>query len=79
MQEDEDLDEYEEDDYEQEGKGADEDEYEEEEAPKPTKEVLDYLELRQRLKEEKRKKLNKESGSVKGSSREKKNAIPNDR
>ncbi|KAL3526943.1 hypothetical protein ACH5RR_011599 [Cinchona calisaya] len=78
--EDEDLDEYEEDDYEQveEDAGEDEDEYEEEEDPRPTKEVLDYLELRQRLKEEKRKKLKKESGTVNGSSREKNNVIPKD-
>lgn len=67
----EDLDEYEEDG--EEGEEAGEQEYEEEEDPQPTKEVLDYLELRQRLKEEKRKILKKESGA--GSSRERKNVM----
>lgn len=62
----EDLDEYEE--YSEEGEEAGE-----EEDPRPTKEVLDYLELRQRLKEEKRKMLKKELGA--GSSREKKNVL----
>nr|XP_027078868.1 protein SPT2 homolog isoform X1 [Coffea arabica]XP_027078870.1 protein SPT2 homolog isoform X1 [Coffea arabica]XP_027078871.1 protein SPT2 homolog isoform X1 [Coffea arabica]XP_027078872.1 protein SPT2 homolog isoform X1 [Coffea arabica] len=74
----EDLDEYEEDGDEQEEKDAGEDEYEEEDDPKPAKEVLNYLELRQRLKEEKRKKLKKELGTANGSSREKKNVISKD-
>ena len=78
MQEYEDLDEYEEDGDEQEEKDAGEDEYEEEDDPKPAKEVLNYLELRQRLKEEKRKKLKKELGTANGSSREKKNVISKD-
>lgn len=71
MQKYEDLDEYEEDG--EEGEEAGEEEYEKVEDPRPTKEVLDYLELRQRLKEEKRRMLKKELGA--GSSREKKNVL----
>ncbi|XP_031385470.1 protein SPT2 homolog isoform X1 [Punica granatum] len=56
----EDYDNYEEEGYEQEEGGDEEDEYEEEEEePKPTKEELEYLELRQKLKESIRKRMKK--------------------
>ncbi|XP_022879821.1 uncharacterized protein LOC111397234 [Olea europaea var. sylvestris] len=69
----EDLDEYEEDDekYEEEG-------YEEEETHQPTQEALEYLELRQRLKETYRKKMKKQLGTANPSSSEKTNAVRKD-
>eukprot|EP00268_Persea_americana_P031800 TRINITY_DN3108_c0_g2_i9.p1 TRINITY_DN3108_c0_g2~~TRINITY_DN3108_c0_g2_i9.p1 ORF type:complete len:487 (+),score=136.46 TRINITY_DN3108_c0_g2_i9:164-1624(+) len=80
-----DLDEYEEEeeDLEEEGmeyfEDGDEEEEEddreeehEKEDPKPTKEELEYLELRQRLKEEARRRLKKESASTSGHSQERK-------
>ncbi|XXG56759.1 hypothetical protein AAC387_Pa03g4090 [Persea americana] len=74
-----DLDEYEEDgeDLEEEGmeyeEGSEEEEEEQEkEDPTPTKEELEYLELRQRLKEAARQRLKTESASTVGHSQEKK-------
>ncbi|XP_009781867.1 uncharacterized protein LOC107779433 [Nicotiana tabacum] len=67
------LDEYEDEGEEEE---AGEDEYEEEEPQQPSRELLEYLELRQRLKEDIRKQRKKELG---GGSREiKKNASSRD-
>ncbi|GMP47364.1 hypothetical protein CsSME_00015134 [Camellia sinensis var. sinensis] len=74
----EDLDEYEEDGEEQEEDGIGEGEYEEEEAPQTTQEELEYLELRQRLKEAIRKQIKKESGSGHANSQEKKKKLPYD-
>ncbi|XP_059439802.1 protein spt2-like isoform X2 [Corylus avellana] len=80
----EDYDEYEEEGEELEddsGEGQGEEEgYEEEEQedPKPTKEELDYLSLRQRLKEQIRKQMKKENGSSLNSSNEKKKKLPHD-
>lgn len=81
----EDLDEYEEEDGEQDvevGGGdyeeEEEDYEEEEEDPKPTKEELEYLELRQKLKEAVRKQMKKESGSGQTSSQEKLKKLPYD-
>ncbi|KAI3730473.1 hypothetical protein L1987_61643 [Smallanthus sonchifolius] len=78
-----DLDEYEDyEDYEDEGGEYEEDggEYEEEEEEErlPTQEELDYLELRQRLKETIRKKMKKDPSSNLAGSREKKNKMPYD-
>lgn len=68
------LDEYEDEGEEEE---AGEDEYEEEEPQQPSRELLEYLELRQRLKEDIRKQRKKELG---GGSREiKKNASSRDK
>ncbi|XP_052196115.1 probable starch synthase 4, chloroplastic/amyloplastic [Diospyros lotus] len=68
----EDFSEYEED-VEEEG----EEEYEEEEeAPQPTQEELEYLELRQQLKDSFRKQIKKESGSSHVNSQEKKKKLP---
>ncbi|KAJ4965384.1 hypothetical protein NE237_017233 [Protea cynaroides] len=80
-QNDEYLDEYEEDgegeeDYYQEE--DDEDEEKEEEDPKPTKEELEYLQLRQRIKESVRKKMKKESSAVSKQSLENKKKLPYD-
>lgn len=82
----EDLDEYEEEDGEQDvevGGGdyeeEEEDYEEEEEDPKPTKEELEYLELRQKLKEAVRKQMKKESGSGQTSSQEKLKKLPYDK
>ncbi|GMP47370.1 hypothetical protein CsSME_00015135 [Camellia sinensis var. sinensis] len=75
----EDLDEYEEDGEEQEEDGIGEGEYEEEEAPQTTQEELEYLELRQRLKEAIRKQIKKESGSGHANSQEKKKKLPYDK
>ncbi|XP_077220265.1 uncharacterized protein LOC143854275 isoform X1 [Tasmannia lanceolata] len=69
-----DLDEYEEDE-ELEEDGA---EYKEKEDPKPTKEELEYLELRQRLKEKARQRMKKESAAAFGNSQERKKKPPND-
>ncbi|KAA8531494.1 hypothetical protein F0562_006153 [Nyssa sinensis] len=74
----EDLDEYEEEVEEQEEEEVGEEEYEEEKAPQPTKEELEYLELRQRLKESIRKQMKKESGSALTSSHEKNKKLPFD-
>lgn len=71
----EDLDEYEEEGEEDEGG---EDEYEDEETQQPPEELLEYLELRQRLKEDIRKQRKKEIGSANGLSREIKKALPRD-
>lgn len=73
----EDLDEYEEE-YEDEGEEEGEEEEEEEEVRQPTQEELEYLELRQRLKESIRKQMKKESGSTNTNTREKKNKMPYD-
>jgi len=67
----EDLDEYEE-------KGGAE-EYEEEETQQPPEELLEYLELRQRLKEDIRKQMKKELGSANDLSREIKKTLPRDK
>lgn len=74
----EDLDEYEEDGEELE-EGAEGEEYEEEEEdPKLTREELEYLELRQRLKESIRKQMKKEGGSASNKSQEKNRKLPYD-
>ncbi|KAK2997559.1 hypothetical protein RJ639_026409 [Escallonia herrerae] len=70
----EDLDEYEEEGEEQE----EEKEEEEEETRQPTQEELEYLGMRQRLKESIRKQMKKDSGSSLANSREKKNKLPYD-
>ncbi|CAA3004505.1 Hypothetical predicted protein [Olea europaea subsp. europaea] len=74
----EDLDEYEEDGEEYEEVGGGEEEYEEEETHQPTQESLEYLELRQRLKEAYRKKMKKESGTANPSSRDQSSAVRKD-
>ncbi|MCD7452403.1 hypothetical protein HAX54_016508 [Datura stramonium] len=73
----EDLDEYEEEGEEQEEYEGGEEEYEEE-TQQPPEELLEYLELRQRLKEDIRKQRKKELGSANGVSREIKKALPRD-
>ena len=66
-----------EDGYEDEGA---EDEYEEEPEPrKPTKEEMDYLELRKRLKESIRKQMKKESSTSRSDSSDRKNKLPYDK
>lgn len=67
----------EDDGYEREEDG--EEEYEEEEDPKPTKEELDYLEFRQRLKERIRKQLKKDGSSLHNNSNDKRKKLPNDK
>lgn len=80
MQEYENLDEYETDGEEYEDIGEEgEGEQEEEEVRQPTQEELEYLELRQRLKEKVRKQLKKDNGSALANGREKKNKLPNDK
>ncbi|KAK9284420.1 hypothetical protein L1049_023592 [Liquidambar formosana] len=76
----EDLDEYEEEGEELEDEEAEEEEYEEaeEEDPKPTKDELEYLELRQRIKESIRKQMKKENGSSLANSQERKKKLPYD-
>lgn len=70
------LDEYEDEGEDQEEEEAGEEEYEDEEPQQPSQELLEYLELRQRLKEDIRKQRKKELG---GGSREiKKNASSRD-
>lgn len=64
------------DEYEEES-GAEE--YEEEETQQPPEELLEYLELRQRLKEGIRKQMKKELGSANGLSGEIKKALPRDK
>ncbi|KAJ4981947.1 hypothetical protein NE237_032784 [Protea cynaroides] len=56
----------------------DEDEEKEEEDPKPTKEELEYLQSRQRIKESVRKKMKKESSAVSKQSLENKKKLPYD-
>jgi protein SPT2 len=78
----EDLDEYEEEGEEQEEEGIGEEEYEEqeeeegEEPPHHTREELEYLELRQRLKESIRKQIKKESGSSLANTKESTKKLP---
>lgn len=73
------LDEYEDEEGEEYGEAEyGEEEYEEEEPPQPTQEELEYLALRQRLKESIRKKIKKE-GSSSLSGQEKKNKLPYDK
>ncbi|XP_057482685.1 protein spt2-like [Actinidia eriantha] len=76
----EDLDEYEEDSEEEEEDRVGEEEYEEEdkEAPQPTQEEMEYLELRQRLKDSFRKQMKKESGSALANTQDKKKKLPYD-
>lgn len=76
MQEYEDLDEYE-----TEGEDQEEEvgEHEVEEAHVPTQDELEYLELRQRLKESIRKQMKKESGSALLNSRDKRSKLPHDK
>ncbi|XP_024988059.1 uncharacterized protein LOC112522937 isoform X3 [Cynara cardunculus var. scolymus] len=71
-----DLDEYEE--YEDEGEYQEEDVGEEEEDHPPTKEELEYLHLRQKLKESIRKKMKKDLSSGLTNSKEKKSKMPYD-
>lgn len=79
MQDIEDYDEYEEEGYEQ-GEEGEEEEYEEEEERKPTAEELEYLELRARIKERIRKKMQRENGSTAVSkSHDIKKKIPSDK
>lgn len=70
----EDLDEYEEDgeDLEHEGTESEEEEEEEQDDPQHTKEEIEYLEMRRRLKEKARQRLRKESATTVGNSQEKK-------
>ena len=72
------MDEYEEDGEEEEEDGVGEEEYEEE-APQPTQEELEYLELRQRLKDSFRKQMKKESGSAFANTHDKKKKLPYDK
>ncbi|XP_019172534.1 PREDICTED: protein SPT2 homolog isoform X2 [Ipomoea nil] len=64
----EDLDEYEEDGEDEEGGYEEEEECEQEETHEPSMEELEYLELRQKLKERFRKKMKKEMGTGSASS-----------
>ncbi|XP_040989908.1 protein spt2-like isoform X2 [Juglans microcarpa x Juglans regia] len=75
----EDYDEYEEEGEElEEDPGEGEEEGYEEEDPKPTREELEYLELRQKLKEQIRKQMKKDNGSSKNGSNETKKKLPYD-
>lgn len=76
----EDYDEYEDESEELEEDAGEEEEYEEEEEedPRPTKEALEYLELRQRLKEQIRGQMKKDTGSSINSSNDKKKKLPYD-
>ncbi|KAJ9177444.1 hypothetical protein P3X46_012665 [Hevea brasiliensis] len=74
----EDYDEYEEEGYEEEEEGEEEGEYEEEKERKPSAEELEYLELRARIKEKIRKKMQRESGSSVSKSHEIKKKLPSD-
>jgi protein SPT2 len=67
------------DEYEEEGEEQAEEEYEEEEERKPTVEEVEYLELRERIKEQIRKKMQKEHGSALSKSQEKKKKLPSDK
>ncbi|KAF3439142.1 hypothetical protein FNV43_RR17417 [Rhamnella rubrinervis] len=71
------YDDYEDEECEQEEDGEEE-EYEEEEVRKPTKEELEYLELRQRLKEQIRRQRNKEGSFLRNNSNDKKKKLPYD-
>lgn len=71
-----DVGEYEEEGGEYEEEGS---EYEYEEERVPTQEELEYLELRQKLKESIRKKMNKDSSSDLGNSRDKNTKMPYDK
>lgn len=76
------MDEYETDgeEYEDVGEeGEGEEEQEEEEVRQPTQEELEYLELRQRLKDKVRKQLKKDSGSALANGRERGNKLPYDK
>ncbi|XP_021655241.2 uncharacterized protein LOC110646188 isoform X2 [Hevea brasiliensis] len=73
----EDYDEYEEEGYEQQEEGEEE-EYEEEEEQKPSAEAIEYLELRQRIKEQIRKKMQRENGPAVSKSQEIKKKLPSD-
>uniref|UniRef100_A0A2N9IDB3 Uncharacterized protein n=1 Tax=Fagus sylvatica TaxID=28930 RepID=A0A2N9IDB3_FAGSY len=76
----EDYDEYEDESEELEEDAGEEEEYEEEEEdPRPTKEALEYLELRQRLKEQIRGQMKKDTGSSINSSNDKKKKLPYDK
>ncbi|KAG2675414.1 hypothetical protein I3760_12G003500 [Carya illinoinensis] len=72
------------DEYEEEGEELEEDPGEgqeegyEEEDPKPTREELEYLELRQKLKDQIRKQMKKDNGSSKNGSNEMKKKLPYD-
>lgn len=77
LQEYEDLDEYEEDGEEEEYE--DDVEYEEEAVHEPTPEELEYLRLRQRLKESVRKQMEKELGTANCGSREYTNSFRKDK
>ncbi|XP_073265611.1 uncharacterized protein [Populus alba] len=67
------------DEYEEEGEEQVEEEEEyEEEGRKPTAEEMEYLELRKRIKEQIRKKMQKEHGSALSKSQEKKKKLPSD-
>ncbi|GAV77637.1 SPT2 domain-containing protein, partial [Cephalotus follicularis] len=77
----EDYDDYEEVEEQEEGyedENGEAEEYEEVEERKPTQEELDYLELRQKIKESIRKKMKKESGSNYSNSQNKNRKLPND-
>ncbi|OAY33539.1 titin [Manihot esculenta] len=73
----EDYDAYEEEGYEQEEEGEEE-EYEEEEEQKPSAEAIEYLELRARIKERIRKKMQRENGSAVSKSQEIKKKLSSD-
>lgn len=75
LQEYEDWDEYEDDGDEQEEEGGDG--YEE--AHQPTQEELDYLAMRQRLKESIRKQMKKDAGNASSGSRDKASALRKDK
>ncbi|KAG7951385.1 hypothetical protein I3843_12G004700 [Carya illinoinensis] len=72
------------DEYEEEGEELEEDPGEgqeegyEEEDPKPTREELEYLELRQKLKDQIRKQMKRDNGSSKNGSNEMKKKLPYD-
>ncbi|XP_073154248.1 uncharacterized protein [Henckelia pumila] len=74
----EDLDEYENDGTEPEEEEEDEGGYEEEETFQPTQDELEYLELRNRLKESIRKQMKKELGTASAGSRDKANTYRKD-
>lgn len=78
LQEFEDYDAYEEEGYEQEEEGEEE-EYEEEEEQKPSAEAIEYLELRARIKERIRKKMQRENGSAVSKSQEIKKKLSSDK
>lgn len=77
LQEYEDWDEYETDGEEQEEEDVDDDGYER--VHKPTQEELDYLAIRQRLKESIRKQMKKDTGTANPGSRDKVNSSRRDK